>query len=143
MEYYFDIFPDKNFDAGEVRELAASAGLKTSFRTAMRGAKTSIVSVYASNRKDLYKWVEKNIPDHIGISGPFTTRKKSIAARESVKTINNMKEEAEKIFSSIVQNKPIRASKNFKDAIDNKLKTALEVRKVGLTSDIYNRSKEE
>jgi|11_taG_2_1085331.scaffolds.fasta_scaffold04974_4 hypothetical protein len=53
-----------------------------------------------------------------------------------------MKEDAEKVFSSIVQNKPIQASKNFKDAIDSKLKTALEVRKVGLTSDIYNRSKE-
>tara|TARA_R110002153_G_scaffold196254_5_gene349532 strand:- start:806 stop:1105 length:300 start_codon:yes stop_codon:yes gene_type:complete len=52
-----------------------------------------------------------------------------------------MKEEAEKVFANIVQNKPIPAAKSFKDAIDSKLKIALDVRKVALTSDIYNKSK--
>jgi hypothetical protein len=54
-----------------------------------------------------------------------------------------MSEEATKIFNALVQNDEAGAKDAFNQAIESKMKDAMEVRKVGLTSEIFNKTKEE
>ena len=53
-----------------------------------------------------------------------------------------MSEKAQKILNNIVTNNKVGAAKTFGDSIREKLDDALEVRKVGLTSEIYNKAEE-
>ena len=53
-----------------------------------------------------------------------------------------MSEKAQKILNNIVTNNKVGATKTFGQAIREKLDDALEVRKVGLTSTIFNKTKE-
>ena len=53
-----------------------------------------------------------------------------------------MSEKAQKILNNIVTNNKLGATKSFGDSIREKLDDALEVRKVGLTSQIFNNVKE-
>tara|TARA_R110002050_G_scaffold203127_1_gene338332 strand:- start:475 stop:639 length:165 start_codon:yes stop_codon:yes gene_type:complete len=53
-----------------------------------------------------------------------------------------MSEKAQKIFNGIVTNNSVKSAKLFGQAIREKLDDALEVRKVGLTSQIFNTTKE-
>tara|TARA_B100000900_G_scaffold240311_1_gene204311 strand:- start:5981 stop:6400 length:420 start_codon:yes stop_codon:yes gene_type:complete len=45
---------------------------------------------------------------------------------------------SEKIFNALVQNDKDEALNAFKDAIQQKIETAMDVRRVGLTSQIFN-----
>ena len=54
-----------------------------------------------------------------------------------------MSENIDKIFNNIVQDNEQLATQAFGSAIREKLDDALEVRKVGLTSQIFNTEKEE
>jgi hypothetical protein len=54
-----------------------------------------------------------------------------------------MSENTNKIFNNIVKNDNNAATIAFGTAIREKLDDALEVRKVGLTSQIFNTEKEE
>ncbi len=45
------------------------------------------------------------------------------------------------ILSNVILNDPTKAAESFKAAIGDKLKDALDLRKVRLTSEIYNNSK--
>ena len=47
----------------------------------------------------------------------------------------------QKIFNNIVTNNKVGSAKAFGQAIREKLSDALEVRKVGLTSEIFNKAK--
>jgi NADH/NAD ratio-sensing transcriptional regulator Rex len=49
-----------------------------------------------------------------------------------------MSEKAQQIFDNIVKNDNVKSIASFGDSIREKLNDALEVRKVGLTSEIYN-----
>lgn len=51
-----------------------------------------------------------------------------------------MSEKAQKIFNNIVKNNKLGSAKSFGEAIRDKLEDALEVRKVGLTSEIFNKA---
>tara|TARA_A100001015_G_scaffold212526_1_gene238376 strand:+ start:310 stop:483 length:174 start_codon:yes stop_codon:yes gene_type:complete len=51
-------------------------------------------------------------------------------------------EATEKLFNSLVQNDETSAQEHFKTAIQDKLQTALDVKKVAVTSDIFNQSAE-
>lgn len=53
-----------------------------------------------------------------------------------------MSEKAQKILNNIVTNNKVGAAKTFGQAIREKLDDALEVRKVGLTSKIFNTREE-
>jgi hypothetical protein len=53
-----------------------------------------------------------------------------------------MSEKAQKIFNNVVKNDKLGSAKAFGEAIRDKLEDALEVRKVGLTSEIFNKAKE-
>ena len=53
-----------------------------------------------------------------------------------------MSEKAQKIFNNVVTNNKLGSAKSFGEAIRDKLDDALEVRKVGLTADIFNKTKE-
>lgn len=53
-----------------------------------------------------------------------------------------MSEKAQKIFNNVVTNNQLGSAKAFGEAIRDKLNDALEVRKVGLTSEIFNKAKE-
>ena len=53
-----------------------------------------------------------------------------------------MSEKAQKIFNNIVTNNKVGSAKAFGDSIREKLKDALEIRKVGLTSTIFNKVEE-
>ena len=54
-----------------------------------------------------------------------------------------MSENTNKIFNNIVKNDKDAATQAFGTAIREKLNDALEVRKVGLTSQIFNGNKAE
>lgn len=47
-------------------------------------------------------------------------------------------EATEKLFNSLVQNDEAGAQEHFKTAIQDKLQTALDVKKVAVTADIFN-----
>jgi hypothetical protein len=47
---------------------------------------------------------------------------------------------AEEIFKGIVTNNPVKSAKAFGEGVREKLDSALEVRKVGLTSSIFNKT---
>ena len=49
-----------------------------------------------------------------------------------------MSEEATKLFNALVSDNTERAKEAFDQAITSKLEDALEVRKVGLTGQIFN-----
>ena len=49
---------------------------------------------------------------------------------------------SEKVFNTIVKNDKQAATVAFSQAIREKLDDAMEVRKVGLTSEIFNKAKE-
>ena len=51
-------------------------------------------------------------------------------------------ENSEKIFNTIVQNDEKASLHAFSEGIRSKLDDALEVRKVGLTSTIFNKTEE-
>jgi len=51
-----------------------------------------------------------------------------------------MSEKAHKIFNNVVTNNKVGSAKAFGEAIRDKLNDALEVRKVGLTSEIFNKA---
>jgi hypothetical protein len=51
-----------------------------------------------------------------------------------------MSEKAQKIFNNVVTNNQLGSAKAFGEAIRDKLNDALEVRKVGLTSEIFNKA---
>jgi hypothetical protein len=53
-----------------------------------------------------------------------------------------MSEKAQEIFNNIVKNNTVKSTKSFGEGIREKLDDALEVRKVGLTSTIFNKTKE-
>jgi len=53
-----------------------------------------------------------------------------------------MSEKANKVFNNIVKNDKVGSARAFGEAIRDKLEDALEVRKVGLTSEIFNKAKE-
>ena len=53
-----------------------------------------------------------------------------------------MSEKAQKILNNIVTNNKLGVAKSFGASIREKLDDALEVRKVGLTSQIFNTTKE-
>ena len=53
-----------------------------------------------------------------------------------------MSEKVNKVFNNIVKNDKVGSAKAFGEAIRDKLEDALEVRKVGLTSEIFNKAKE-
>jgi|TARA_R110002153_G_scaffold227561_1_gene380347 hypothetical protein len=53
-----------------------------------------------------------------------------------------MSDTTQKVFNNIVKNNKVGSAKAFGEAIRDKLNDALEVRKVGLTSEIYNKTKE-
>jgi hypothetical protein len=53
-----------------------------------------------------------------------------------------MSEKVQKVFNNIVKNNNIASTKAFGEAMREKLDDALEVRKVGLTAQIYNKQKE-
>ncbi len=54
-----------------------------------------------------------------------------------------MSEQAQKILNNIVTNNKVGSAKSVGDTIREKLNDALEVRKVGLTSQIFNKAKDE
>jgi hypothetical protein len=135
MKFYIRFTTDSKFGEAEITKLAKRDRLETAFRETPYDADIAIATVYGSTDRELKNWAKEHLPKGISFKGPF--KNKSGAAQKE----NNMKEEAEKVFANIVQNKPIQAAKSFKDVIDSKLNTALEVRKVALTSDIYNKSK--
>lgn len=53
-----------------------------------------------------------------------------------------MSENAKKIFNNVVINNKVASAQSFGRAIREKLSGALEVRKVGLTAEIFNKTKE-
>tara|TARA_A100001011_G_C14120575_1_gene761056 strand:+ start:684 stop:848 length:165 start_codon:yes stop_codon:yes gene_type:complete len=53
-----------------------------------------------------------------------------------------MSEKTQKIFNNIVTNNKVGSAKAFGESIREKLHDALEIRKVGLTSEIFNKTKE-
>jgi hypothetical protein len=53
-----------------------------------------------------------------------------------------MSEQAQKILNNIVTNNKVGSAKAFGESIREKLNDALEVRKVGLTSQIFNKAKD-
>ena len=53
-----------------------------------------------------------------------------------------MSDTTQKVFNNIVKNNKVGSAKAFGEAIRDKLNDALEVRKVGLTSEIYKKTKE-
>ena len=53
-----------------------------------------------------------------------------------------MSDTTQKVFNNIVKNNKVGSAKAFGEAIRDKLNDALEVRKVGLTSTIFNKTKE-
>ena len=134
MKFYIRFTTEDGFGEAEITKLAKRARLETDFRETPYDADIAIATVYASTDKELKNWAKKHLPRGISFKGPFAN--KSSAAQKE----NNMNEQVKNILANIVQNKPILAAKSFKDVIDSKLNTALEVRKVGLTSDIYNKS---
>jgi|TARA_R110000796_G_scaffold15052_1_gene48521 hypothetical protein len=52
-----------------------------------------------------------------------------------------MSEKVQKVFNNIVKNNKVGSAKAFGEAMREKLEDALEVRKVGLTAQIYNKQK--
>lgn len=134
MKFYIRFTTEDGFGEAEITKLAKRDRLETDFRETPYDADIAIATVYGSTDRELKNWAKKHLPKGISFKGPF--KNKSSAAQKE----NNMSEQARNILANIVQNKPILAAKSFKDVIDSKLNTALEVRKVGLTSDIYNKS---
>ena len=53
-----------------------------------------------------------------------------------------MSDKAQKIFDNIVKNNKVGSAKAFGESMREKLDDALEIRKVGLTSEIFNKAKE-
>lgn len=53
-----------------------------------------------------------------------------------------MSEKVNKVFNNIVKNDKVGSARAFGEAMREKLDDALEVRKVGLTSQIFNKAKE-
>lgn len=53
-----------------------------------------------------------------------------------------MSEQAQKIFNNIVTNNKTGSAKAFGETMREKLDDAFEVRKVGLTSKIFNKTEE-
>ena len=53
-----------------------------------------------------------------------------------------MSNNTQKLFNNIVKNNKVGSAKAFGEAIRGKLNDALEVRKVGLTAQIYNKAEE-
>ena len=53
-----------------------------------------------------------------------------------------MSENTQKVFNSVVTNNKVAAAQSFGRAIREKLSDALEVRKVGLTAEIFNKAEE-
>ena len=48
-------------------------------------------------------------------------------------------ENSEKLFNSLVKQDEVQAMDNFNTAIGEKLQQALDVRKIGLTADVFNK----
>tara|TARA_Y100000004_G_scaffold110780_1_gene124313 strand:- start:131 stop:295 length:165 start_codon:yes stop_codon:yes gene_type:complete len=53
-----------------------------------------------------------------------------------------MSEKTNKLFNNIVKNDKVGSAKAFGETMKEKLEDALEIRKVGLTSEIFNKAKE-
>ena len=51
-----------------------------------------------------------------------------------------MSNNTQKLFDNIVKNNKVGSAKGFGEAIRDKLNDALEIRKIGLTAQIYNKA---